>query len=107
MYDFQRIENFTPVRQQIINVFHNSFSVSEGESEGALIRTLVEHLLENIPVAGVLHLGLGLKQPYHLVRAFHAIFSQHCVIAIQVHFVIIASPYVSVRYAIFMASPNC
>ena len=49
MYDFQRIENFTPVRQQIINVFHNSFSVSEGESEGALIRTLVEHLLENIP----------------------------------------------------------
>ena len=49
MYDFQRIENFTPVRQQIINVFHNSFSASEGESEGALIRTLVEHLLENIP----------------------------------------------------------
>ena len=49
MYDFQRIENFTPVRQQIINVFHNSFSASKGESEGALIRTLVEHLLENIP----------------------------------------------------------
>jgi predicted N-acetyltransferase YhbS len=49
MYDFQRIEDFMPVRQQIINVFHNSFSESEGESEGALIRTLVEHLLENTP----------------------------------------------------------
>jgi putative acetyltransferase len=49
MYDFQRIENFTPVRQQIINACHNSFSASEGETEGALIRTLVELLLENTP----------------------------------------------------------
>ena len=53
MYDFQRIEKFTPVRQQIINVFHNSFSASEGESEGVLIRTLVEHLLENTPEGDV------------------------------------------------------
>ena len=49
MYDFQRIENFTPVRQQIINAFHNSFSASEGETEGALIRTLAELFLENTP----------------------------------------------------------
>lgn len=49
MYDFQRIENFTPVRQQIINACHKSFSASEGETEGALIRTLVELLLENTP----------------------------------------------------------
>ena len=37
----------SPVAQQIIDVFYNSFSASEGEAEGALIRTLVEHLLEN------------------------------------------------------------
>lgn len=49
MYDFQRIENFTLLAPQIINVFHNSFSASEGEAEVALIRTLVEHLLENTP----------------------------------------------------------
>ena len=49
MYDFQRIENFTPVRQQIISVFHNSFSASECGSEVALIHRLIEHLLENTP----------------------------------------------------------
>ena len=49
MYDFQRIEKFAPAAQQIINVFHNSFSESVGGSEGTLIRTLVEHLLENTP----------------------------------------------------------
>ena len=49
MYDFQRIENFASIAQQIIDVFYNSFSTSEGESEGALISSLVEHLLENTP----------------------------------------------------------
>ena len=49
MYNFQRIENFAPVREQIIDVFYTSFSASEGETEGAVIRTLVEHLLENTP----------------------------------------------------------
>ena len=49
MYDFQRIEKFAPVAQQIIDVCYNSFSESEGESEVTLIRTLVEHLLENTP----------------------------------------------------------
>ena len=49
MYDFRRIENFTLLAPQIIKVFHNSFSASEGEAEGMLIRTLVEHLLENTP----------------------------------------------------------
>ena len=49
MYNFQRIENFAPVREQIIDVFYTSFSASEGETEGALIRALVEHLLEYTP----------------------------------------------------------
>jgi len=49
MYNFQRIENFAPVREQIIDVFYTSFSASEGETEGALIRTLVEQLLEYTP----------------------------------------------------------
>ena len=49
MYNFQRIENFAPVREQIIYVFYTSFSASEGGTEGALIRTLVEHLLEYTP----------------------------------------------------------
>ena len=49
MYDFQRIENFAPIAQQIIDVFYTSFSTFEGESEGALISSLVEHLLENTP----------------------------------------------------------
>ena len=49
MYDFQRIENFAPLAHQIIDVFHTSFFTSEGEAEGALIRSLVEHLLENTP----------------------------------------------------------
>ena len=49
MFDFQRIENFAPLGQQIIDVFYNAFSASEGEAEGALIRTLVEHLLKNTP----------------------------------------------------------
>ena len=49
MYDFHRIENFAPIAQQIIDVFYTSFSASEGESEGEVIRTLVEHLLENTP----------------------------------------------------------
>ena len=49
MFDFQRIENFAPFGQQIIDVFYNAFSPSEGEAEGALIRTLVEHLLKSTP----------------------------------------------------------
>ena len=49
MYNFQRFENFAPVREQIIDIFYTSFSASEGETEGAHIRTLVEHLLENTP----------------------------------------------------------
>ena len=49
MYDFQRIENFASVAHQIIDVFYTSFSTFEGKSEGALIRSLVEHLLENTP----------------------------------------------------------
>jgi hypothetical protein len=49
MYNFQRFEKFAPVREQIIDVFYTSFSASEGETEGAVIRTLVEHLLENTP----------------------------------------------------------
>ena len=49
MYNFQRLENFAPVREQIIDIFYSSFSASEGETEGALIRTLVEHLLEYTP----------------------------------------------------------
>jgi len=49
MYNFQRIENFAPVREQIIDVFYTSFSASEGETEGALIRTHVEQLLEYTP----------------------------------------------------------
>ena len=49
MYDFQRIDKSAPVGQQIIDVFYNSFSASEGEAEGAFIRTLVEQLLKNTP----------------------------------------------------------
>ena len=49
MYDFQRIENFAPLAPQILDVFYTAFSTSEGESEGALIRSLVAHLLENTP----------------------------------------------------------
>ena len=49
MHDFQRIENFAPIAQKIIDAFYTSFSASEGESEGAIIRTLVEHLLKNTP----------------------------------------------------------
>ena len=49
MYNFQRLENFAPVREQIIDNFYTSFSASEGETKGALIRTLVENLLEYTP----------------------------------------------------------
>ena len=49
MFDFQRIEKFAPIWPQIVDLFYTSFSASEGESEGALIRTLVQNFLENTP----------------------------------------------------------
>ena len=47
MYDFQRIKNFGPLAQQIVEAYYTSFSASEGETEGAQIRALVQNLLGN------------------------------------------------------------
>lgn len=47
MYDFQRIKNFAPLTQQIVEAYYTSFSASEGETEGAQIRALVQNLLGN------------------------------------------------------------
>lgn len=45
MYTYKRIEDSALVAQPVIDVFHKSFSASEGEEEGKLIRSLVKNLL--------------------------------------------------------------
>ena len=70
MYNFQRFENFAPVREQIIDVFYTSFSASEGETEGSVIRTLVEHLLEMPPNPIYLSLPPCIMTPSSVARYF-------------------------------------
>jgi hypothetical protein len=70
MYEFKPIENFTPLAQQISDVFYTSFSLSEGGAEGQLIRTLAKNLLETTIAQDILSLPRCIITTSSVVRYF-------------------------------------